>query len=116
MSDAPAEPTVVEPGAKPREETKSRRLPPYHVVLANDDRHSMDFVVQVLQKVLGVRVERAIALMLEAHTTGRSVIWTGPREVAELKAEQVHTVHEIRTADQADLGPLDCTIEPAPGA
>lgn len=116
MSDAPAEPTVADPHTKPREETRSRRLPPYHVVIANDDHHSMDFVVNVLQKVLGVRVERAVALMLEAHTTGRAVVWTGPKEVAELKAEQVHTVHEVRDADKADLGPLDCTIEPAPGA
>ena len=116
MSDAPAEPTVANPKTKPRDEAKPRRVPPYHVVLANDDHHSMDFVVGVLRKVLGVPLERAMALMLEAHTSGRSVIWTGPREVAELKAEQVHTVHEIRDADKTDLGPLSCTIEPAPGA
>src|SRR3954466_10286787 len=114
MSDSPAEPAVVEPRTKPREETRTRLLPPYHVVLGNDDHHSMDFVVNVLRKVLGVPLEKALELMLEAHTTGRAVIWTGPKEVAELKAEQVHTLHEVRDGGN-DLGPLTCTIEPAPG-
>jgi ATP-dependent Clp protease adaptor protein ClpS len=90
-------------------------LPPYNLILANDDDHSMEFVVGVLRKVLGIPMERAAALMLEAHETGRAVVWTGPKEVAELKAEQVHTCHEIRDRDKSDLGPLTCTIEPAPG-
>ena len=115
MADTPAEPLVAEPRTKPRSETRTRQLPPYHVILANDDHHSMEFVVDVLRKVLGVKKERAAELMLEAHTSGRAVIWTGPKEVAELKAEQVHTYHEKRDRDQTDLGPLTCTIEPAPG-
>jgi hypothetical protein len=43
------------------------------------------------------------------------VVWTGPKEVAELKAEQIQTFHEIREPDARNLGPLGCTIEPAPG-
>jgi ATP-dependent Clp protease adaptor protein ClpS len=116
MADTPSEPTVTTPRTKPREETRTRRVPPYQVVLANDEDHSMPFVVDVLRKVLSVPLERAAQLMLEAHTTGRAVIWTGPREVAELKAEQVQTFHELRERDNHDLGPLTCTIEPAPGA
>ena len=102
--------------AQPREETRTRLLPPYHVILENDDLHSMDFVIDVLCKVLGCPVEHAGLLMMEAHTTGRAVIWTGPKEVAELKAEQVGSFHEIRERDGAKLGPLGCHVEPAPGA
>jgi ATP-dependent Clp protease adaptor protein ClpS len=98
------------------EETRTRRIPPYNVILLNDDHHSMEFVVEVLCKVLGCPVERAMQFMLEAHTTGRAIIWTGTREVAELKAEQVQTCHETRASDGAQLGPLGCMIEPAPGA
>ncbi len=93
---------------------QTRRLPPYHVILLNDDHHSMEFVVAVLMKVFGFPIERAFELMLEAHTNGRSVLWTGPKEVAELKAEQVQTFHETRERDSAQLGPLGCVIEPAP--
>jgi ATP-dependent Clp protease adaptor protein ClpS len=92
---------------------QTRRIPPYHVILLNDDHHSMEFVVEVLCKVLGVAPERAVQFMLEAHNSGRAVIWTGPKEVAELKAEQIHTCPELR-GDGSDLGPLGCVIEPAP--
>jgi ATP-dependent Clp protease adaptor protein ClpS len=100
---------------QPVEETRTRRIPPYNVILANDDHHSMEFVMGVLCKVLGCSVERAFELMMEAHTSGRSVIWTGTREVAELKAEQVQTFTEQRD-DGRNLGPLGCSVEPAPGA
>jgi ATP-dependent Clp protease adaptor protein ClpS len=116
MADSPAEPLVAEPRTKPRAETRSRHVPPYNLILANDEDHSMEFVVGVLRKILGIPNERAVALMLEAHTSGRAVIWTGPKEVAELKAEQLHTCHEMRDRDKTDLGPISCTIEPAPGA
>jgi ATP-dependent Clp protease adaptor protein ClpS len=99
----------------PQEETRTRLLPPYHVILLNDDHHTMEFVVGVLIKVLGCPEEWALQLMLEAHHSGRAVIWTGPKEVAELKAEQTQTFHEKRP-DGTDLGPLGCVIEPAPSA
>jgi ATP-dependent Clp protease adapter protein ClpS len=51
---------------------------------------------------------------MQAHTSGRAVVWTGPKEVAELKADQIRTFHEVR-ATGANLGPLSCYIEPAPG-
>ena len=105
---------ITKPEVLPREETRTRLLPPYHVILLNDDDHSMDFVVAVLMKVFGCPIERAMQLMLEAHTTGRAVLWTGPKEVAELKAEQVQTFHETRERDKAQLGPVGCIIEPAP--
>ena len=102
---------------KPREEeeVKTRRLPPYHVILANDDYHSFEFVVEVLRKALGYNEQRAMLLTKEAHESGRAVVWTGSKEVAELKLEQMRSFHEIR-GDGAKLGPLDCHIEPAPGA
>jgi ATP-dependent Clp protease adaptor protein ClpS len=90
-------------------------LPPYNVILENDDHHSVEFVIDVLRKVLGCPLERAAQLTWQAHTTGRAVIWSGPKEVAELKVEQVRTFHEIRELDGKNLGPLGCGIEPAPG-
>ncbi|HEY8504546.1 MAG TPA: ATP-dependent Clp protease adaptor ClpS [Gemmataceae bacterium] len=109
-TDAPAG-TATRP--EEQTETRPRLLPPYNVILENDDDHSMEFVVQVLRKVLGVPLEKAFRLMLTAHETGESVIWTGPKEVAELKVEQVRTFHEVRARDGRDLGPLGCRIEPA---
>jgi ATP-dependent Clp protease adaptor protein ClpS len=107
----PAVPTTL-----PEQKTGTRTIPPYNVVLHNDDDHSMDFVIEVLRKVLNCDQPRAYQLMLMAHTSGCSVIWTGPKEGAELKVEQVQTFHEVRERDKKKLGPLTVTIEPAPGA
>lgn len=117
MSNAPSLPdVVVTPREKTSDEKKTRRIPPYNVILDNDDHHSCEFVVDVLRKALGYAPERAFELMMLAHTSGRAVVWTAPKEVAELKAEQIRTFHEIRAYDSARLGPLSCSIEPAPGS
>jgi ATP-dependent Clp protease adaptor protein ClpS len=114
MSTESASPDVIVT-TKPREETKTRRVPPYHVILENDDHHSFAFVVAVLQKALGYAEERAYQLTLQAHTSGRAAVWTGPQEVAELKADQIRTFREVSVTSGAQLGPLACTVEPAPG-
>src|SRR4051812_25172927 len=92
VAHSPSLPDTVTP-AKPREReaTVTRCIPPYHVILLNDDFHSMDFVVQVLRRVLGCSLEKALQFMLMAHRSGRAIIWTGTREVAELKVEQIRT-------------------------
>jgi ATP-dependent Clp protease adaptor protein ClpS len=106
--------TIVTTRPRERERTQTRQLPPYNVILENDDYHSFEFVVEVLQKALGCNEQRALLLTHEAHTRGRAVVWTGSREVAELKAEQICSFHEVRS-DGTKFGPLGCYIEPAPG-
>ncbi len=92
---------------------RTRQIPPHNVILLNDDHHSFEFVIGVLRKVFGVTQEKAFQFAEEAHTSGRAIVWTGTKEVAELKVEQVRTFHETRMHDGAKLGPLDCDIEPA---
>lgn len=104
----------VRPRTQEKPETRKRHIPPYHVIVENDDYHSFEFVVAVIRKAFGYAEERAYQLTMLAHRSGRAVVWTGPKEVAELKAEQVRTHHEIRAADGAKLGPVRCVIEPAP--
>ena len=96
------------------EETTTRLLPPYNVILENDDHHSMEFVIDVLQKALGYNQQRSFQFMMLAHETGQAIVWTGSKEVAELKLEQMLSFHEIKANGQK-LGPLGVRIEPAPG-
>jgi ATP-dependent Clp protease adaptor protein ClpS len=109
-TDASTHPTPI---LEPAISSEVRLLPPYNVILLNDDDHSMEFVVDVLRKVFGFPLEKSFQLMLAAHETGCSVLWTGPKEVAELKAEQIGTFHETRQRDNKDLGSLGVRIEPA---
>jgi ATP-dependent Clp protease adaptor protein ClpS len=106
--------TTTEPEEKTRAQV--RLLPPYHVILENDDFHSFEFVIAVLVKTIACTTERAVQLTWKAHSEGRAVIWTGSKEVAEFKVEQIRTFHETRERDGLKLGPLSCCIEPAPGS
>ena len=94
-------------------DTRTRRQPPYAVVLHNDDVNTMPFVVLVLRKVFGYSVEKCVELMIEAHETGRSVVWVGSLEVAELKADQVRSCGPDPTRTDAGAGPLGVSVEPA---
>ncbi len=49
----------------PWTETANRLVPPYNVILENDDHHSHTFVVRVLCKALGHSIDRAYQLMLQ---------------------------------------------------
>jgi ATP-dependent Clp protease adaptor protein ClpS len=104
---------TAEPTTAPQtdEQSQTRRFPPYHVILLNDDHHSIEFVVGVLRKVFGFAPERAVELTLEAHESGRAVVWTGAREYAEVMGEKLSTYHEHR--GDRDLGPLGYSVEPA---
>ena len=85
MNTTTTDPTVrVIPKKKARTQKRTRRVPPYNVVLENDDHHSIEFVVTVLRKALGYAEQRAYQLTVHAHTNGRAIVWTGPKEVAEL--------------------------------
>ena len=112
MSEQAHPETMVTTKTRPASSATTRTIPLYHLILENDDDHSFEFVVEVLRQALGYNEQKAVNLTNEAHTKGRAVVWTGTKEVAELKLEQMQTYHEIR-ADGKKLGPLGVTIEPA---
>ena len=63
---------------------------PRNEVVHNDPVNLMSYVAQVLQKVFGYSRQRAEKHMLEVHRLGRSIVWTGGRERAELYVQQLH--------------------------
>ena len=109
MATATPTPTVV---PDQETETRTRRQPPYAVILHNDDSNSMPFVVMVLRKVFGYTAEKCVELMLEAHEKGKAAVWIGAMEVAELKADQIHSCGSDPFVKQGGH-PLGVTVEPA---
>ena len=100
--------------AKPKPATRPKRQPPYAVILENDDDHSMEYVVNALQKTFGYDTRKALQLMLQAHVTGRAVVWTGSFEVAEFKRDRLRGMGPDVWAARPVNYPLGCTIEPLP--
>jgi ATP-dependent Clp protease adaptor protein ClpS len=91
---------------------QTRLLPPYHVIIENDDHHTMPFVIHVLREVFKFDEPKAFQVMLHAHEEGEAICWTGSKEVAELKLDQILCFHEQKD-ENTDLGPLGARIEPA---
>jgi len=63
---------------------------PWQVVVHNDPVNLMTYVTMVFEKVFGFPREKAEKHMLEVHQQGRSILWSGVRERAELYVQQLH--------------------------
>src|SRR5438093_12413040 len=79
-----AEPTI-------EQETRSQEDLdiPWQVVVHNDPVNLMSYVTMVFQRVFGYQREKAERHMLEVHQKGRSILWSGMREQAELYVQQL---------------------------
>jgi len=78
--------------AEPTKETRSEEDldVPWQVVVHNDPVNLMSYVTMVFQRVFGYPREKAEKHMLEVHHQGRSILWAGRREPAELYVQQLH--------------------------
>jgi len=115
--ESPSEETIVTtktmPKSKVAVETETRRQPPYNVVVLNDEEHTFEYVIELLTKLFGHSVDAAKHLTWTIHTTGRAIVYTTHKELAELKREQVLAYGPDPRMD-ISKGPLGCYIEPAP--
>ena len=85
-----------------RQQPRQHVLPPWSVILHNDDHNDMVHVVQALVKsVPKLGTARATRIMLEAHNRGKALVTTCPLELAELYRDRL-----------GSFG-LTATIEPA---
>src|SRR5437763_9592663 len=81
-----------ETATEPKREIKRqpKQLPPYHVVLMNDDDHTYEYVIQMLRAVFAYSEEKGYQLAKQVDDVGQAVVFTSHREHAELKREQIH--------------------------
>jgi ATP-dependent Clp protease adaptor protein ClpS len=99
---------------KEKEEHKTKRQPPYNVVLLNDDDHSYQYVIAMLQQIFGYPPEKGFQMAKEVDTTGRVILLTTTREHAELKQDQIHAFGPDPGIPRCQ-GSMSAIIEPAPG-
>ena len=67
---------------------KRSNLPPWKVLLHNDDVNEMGYVVDSIMNLTTLNAHQALVCMLEAHRSGLSLLLTTHREHAELLQEQ----------------------------
>jgi len=61
----------------------------YSVVLHNDPINNIDYVVEVVVKVFGYGIAKALWLTLKAHFSGRSMLWSGGFKKAKSNASHI---------------------------
>ena len=75
----------------PRTEDPGGRLGgDWRVIVLNDAHNTFDGVAKALSHVLpGVSYDSAMAMANKIHNSGQAIVWSGPREPAELYWEQL---------------------------
>lgn len=125
MTDTSSDSVALEePQVRPKNETKPeaddkkkpKKQPPYAVIVHDDDFHTYEYVIEVLQKICGHDLQKAFLLTQAVDLTGKAVVWTGAREVAELKRDQIRGFGPDFYAQQTVKFPLGVTIEPMPSS
>jgi ATP-dependent Clp protease adaptor protein ClpS len=62
----------------------------FHVILLDDDEHTYDYVIEMLEKLFFLPTEVAFQHAREVDTTGRTIVITCERPQAEFARDQIH--------------------------
>jgi len=74
---------------------------PWHVVIYDDPVNLMSYVTMIIRRVFGYPENTAERMMLEVHTKGKSIVWTGDREKAELYVQQLQSYQLLAAMKKA---------------
>ena len=66
------------------------RIPLYRVVLLDDDDHTYDYVIEMLQKIFIFSAEQALRHAQEVDAVGRTILMTCELPEAEFARDQIH--------------------------
>ncbi|MFC4992777.1 ATP-dependent Clp protease adapter ClpS [Rubritalea tangerina] len=91
--------TAESTGTDTQVQSKTQTTPPWSVVIFDDPVNLMAYVTLVLKRVFGYPKEKSEKLMLEIHNAGKSIVWTGEKEQAELYVQQLHS-HQLKATIQ----------------
>ena len=120
--ERPPDPSADPPPAPPQDQTPARRgdarsvaqtkptptaprarfLPPWKVLLHDDNVNRIDFVVETVMVITPLREYEAIQRTLEAHHTGVSMLLTTHQERAELYRDQFASRNLTVTIEPSD--------------
>lgn len=102
-----------ETGPKTRETTRTRpktvvppKPPLFKVILHNDHFTTMEFVIDVLQRIFQKSEVVAVQIMMQVHVDGLGIAGVYPADIAETKIQNVHEL-----ARKSGF-PLRCSMEP----
>lgn len=90
-------------------EAPSGHAPRWNVVLWDDDHHTASYVMRMLQEIFKFTEAKAYELTVLVDEEGRAVVFTGVKEPAEMRQEQIisygkdHAIAECKGSMTATL-------------
>src|SRR4026208_1558971 len=94
------------------DETSDQLQPLYHVILLNDEDHTYDYVIEMLEKIFGFSETKALSHAVEVDTQGTTILLTCDLEMAEHKRDLIHSYGpDWRLA--RSLGAMAAIVRPA---
>ena len=97
---------------KTEQKTQTRKAPLYNVVLWNDDYHTYDYVIIMLQKLFGYPIEQGYQMARTVDTQGKVIVFTGAYEPAEFKRDQIQSFGADPELKES-IGSMFATLERA---
>ena len=94
-----------------RAKNRPQRQPRYHVILWDDDDHTYDYVVRMMQELFGHAPQDGFEIARHVDRSGRAVCLTTTMEHAELKRDQIHAYGRDSLIRRCK-GSMTATIEP----
>ena len=84
---------MANPSVSPATEVieERRTVPLYHVVLLDDDDHTYDYVIEMLQKIFIFSLDQAYRHAEEVDRAGRTVLITCELPQAEFARDQIQS-------------------------
>jgi ATP-dependent Clp protease adaptor protein ClpS len=94
------------------ERTRTDEPQQWAVVLLDDDEHTYEYVIEMMQTIFSHQVQRALAIAKKVDAEGRAVCMITHKELAELKQEQVHSFGKDQRIAGC-VGAMSAILEPA---
>jgi ATP-dependent Clp protease adaptor protein ClpS len=101
--------TMTVPGTGVRQQDKQPPL--YRVVLLDDDDHTYDYVIEMLQKIFIFSAEQALRHAQEVDANGRTVLMTCELSEAEFGRDQIHAYGRDWRMERSQ-GSMSAIVEP----
>lgn len=92
---------------------REEHVPLFRVVLLDDDEHTYDYVIEMLQKLFVFSRDQAFRHAVEVDTYGRTVLMTCELAEAEFARDQIHGFGADWRMPRS-RGSMSALVEPAP--
>jgi ATP-dependent Clp protease adaptor protein ClpS len=87
-------------------------VPLYHVVLLDDNDHTYDYVIEMLQKLFIFTLQEAFRHAQEVDSCGRTILITCELAQAEFARDQIHAYGADPRLSRSK-GSMSAVLEPA---